>query len=277
MLPQSDKLRDPTSASATNAMPCITEVEESILGGLRDCEEPASARVILEPWMEKLEHLVDAVVVYEAERFAITHWSMGAVQLFGWSRDEMLGRTPDEISFRARTVQMAMEEEIGRRGDWTGETAFVGKDGRSLVVNERAILVRGEGSHPHSVVVAATNVTDKRRAETELLRMQRLDSMGTLVSGLARDFNNVLAPILMCSPALTAIALEPEVGRLVAETILGSARRGSSLVRQVLSFAHGAERRKLPPERASGHRLADLSEGHPDRGPGRAGSVVERG
>lgn len=249
MLPHSDQ---PTGheagASPGQMVPCITQMETAVLERLAAMSDLNAPPVVLEPWVAKLEQLVDAVVIHEAARYTITHWSDGAVLLFGWSREEMLGRGPDEISFRARTAQMAMEEEIAKYGEWTSETAFVGKDGRSLVVNERAILLRCEQGQPRSVIVAATDVTEKRRAETELLRMQRLDSVGALVAGLAHDFNNVLAPILMCSPVLAAGGLEPEVSRVVAETILGSARHGSAIVRQVLNFARGAERRRLPLE-----------------------------
>ena len=42
-----------------------------------------------------------------------------------------------------------------------------------------------------------TDITERKRIESELLRTQRMQSIGALAGGIAHDLNNVLAPILM--------------------------------------------------------------------------------
>jgi two-component system cell cycle sensor histidine kinase/response regulator CckA len=79
----------------------------------------------------------------------------------------------------------------------------------------------------------------KKRLEEKFLRTQRLESIGMLASGIAHDLNNVLAPIILAAPVLREHATNPEDLRIIT-SLEKSAERGVELVRQILSFAHGA-------------------------------------
>jgi two-component system cell cycle sensor histidine kinase/response regulator CckA len=74
----------------------------------------------------------------------------------------------------------------------------------------------------------------------QLLRAQRLESIGTLASGVAHDLNNVLAPVLIGSEILRGIMKDEEADSILS-LIEGSARRGTAIVKQVLTFARGVE------------------------------------
>ena len=87
---------------------------------------------------------------------------------------------------------------------------------------------------------AATDIDDLKQAETQMLRAQRMESIGTLAGGIAHDLNNLLAPISIGAGLLQASELDDESRRLV-ELMAASAERGAALVRQVLSFARGIE------------------------------------
>jgi nitrogen-specific signal transduction histidine kinase len=80
----------------------------------------------------------------------------------------------------------------------------------------------------------------KKRLDERFLRTQRLESIGMLASGIAHDLNNVLAPIILAAPVLREHATNPEDLRIIT-SLEKSAERGVELVRQILSFAHGAE------------------------------------
>src|SRR6185369_8854590 len=59
--------------------------------------------------------------------------------------------------------------------------------------------------------VILRDITEKRRAEAQLLRAQRLESVGTLAGGLAHDLNNILAPIMVSVRLLRRkLANDPE-------------------------------------------------------------------
>ncbi|HEY4989376.1 MAG TPA: ATP-binding protein [Opitutaceae bacterium] len=80
----------------------------------------------------------------------------------------------------------------------------------------------------------------KKRLDEQHLRTQRLESIGMLASGIAHDLNNVLAPIILAAPILREHATNPEDQRMIA-SLEKSAERGVELVKQILTFAHGAD------------------------------------
>ena len=85
----------------------------------------------------------------------------------------------------------------------------------------------------------AWDITEKKQLEAQLRRTQRLESIGTLASGVAHDLNNALAPILM---SIEMMRLEfPETASRYLDLIQGSAKRGADMVKQLLTFAKGAE------------------------------------
>ncbi len=71
-----------------------------------------------------------------------------------------------------------------------------------------------------------------------------MESIGTLAGGVAHDLNNILAPIMMSIELLKDMSESPETEEILA-TIETSARQGSDIVRQVLSFARGVEGERI--------------------------------
>ncbi|SPE62719.1 putative Histidine kinase [Verrucomicrobia bacterium] len=84
----------------------------------------------------------------------------------------------------------------------------------------------------------AEQLAVRRKLEAQLLRAQRLETIGALAGGIAHDLNNVLAPILI-GTQLLAEELKSETSRKVLETIRSRALRGSEMVQQILAFARG--------------------------------------
>jgi len=84
------------------------------------------------------------------------------------------------------------------------------------------------------------DVTERKKLERQFLRAQRMESIATLGGGMAHDLNNILAPIVMSIELLKGMSENPEA-RSILETIEVSAKRGTDIVAQVLSFARGIE------------------------------------
>lgn len=117
-----------------------------------------------------------------------------------------------------------------------------------LAVNEAALERVGCTRHElvvdgrRVVLVAVRDGAVPTEAEAQraaqILRAQRMESVGTLAGGIAHDLNNTLAPILM-SVELLKEECPPGMRDLV-QTIEESATRSADLIRQVLTFARGA-------------------------------------
>jgi two-component system cell cycle sensor histidine kinase/response regulator CckA len=88
------------------------------------------------------------------------------------------------------------------------------------------------------------DITQQKDAEERFLRTQRLESIGTLASGVAHDLNNILVPILMAAPLLREGMADDEREKLLT-LVESSAERGAGVVRQVLTFARGTDGNRL--------------------------------
>ncbi len=90
---------------------------------------------------------------------------------------------------------------------------------------------------PH-LLLLAEDVTEKKLTEAKFLRAQRMESIGSLASGIAHDLNNILAPIVMCAPLL-ALEHTTNSREELARMIESSAHRAVGVVKQLLGFARG--------------------------------------
>jgi PAS domain S-box-containing protein len=201
-----------------------------------------------------LDKARDAILVRDLEG-KILFWNKGAERMYGWTRQEAVGRNVSDIFY---TNPKRFEEVNGltiSQGEWHGELQHLTKDRRELTIEARWTLIRDNEGHPKSVLAINTDITDRKKLEAQFMRAQRMESIGTLAGGVAHDLNNILAPIMMSIDILKEISENPQA-RSILETIEVSAKRGADIVRQVLSFARGLEGQRI--EVQPKHLLKDL-------------------
>ncbi len=92
---------------------------------------------------------------------------------------------------------------------------------------------------------SAREVTERKRLESLVLRMQRQESLSRLSSGIAHDLNNVLAPIMMAGDLLRTATLT-DAERECVEMIRTSSERGADMVRQLLTYSRGVDGHRAP-------------------------------
>ncbi len=184
-----------------------------------------------------LEATSDAVYLIDEQR-RILCWSQGAAALYGWSVDEALGQQVDLLLFNAENNQFEEAlDALKHTNTWTGEHQQVTCSGRELLVQSRWTMVPGTQESDYFLVVNS-DITQKKALELHMLRAQRLESLGTLASGIAHDMNNILGPILM---SINMLESEPEgEQRELLSFLEASTRRGIALMEQMVSFARGA-------------------------------------
>ncbi len=203
-----------------------------------------------------LELSRDAILVCGLDH-RVTYWNKSAERLYGWTAAEAIGRLVTEIKDHNAEVFQQAFEKVMQAGEWDGELNQVGKDGRKLVVEGRWTLLRDAAGQPRSILVINTDITERKKVEEQLLRAQRMESLGTLAGGIAHDLNNALTPIMMSIELLKLH--EHDALRLgVLATIESSARRGADMVRQVLSFSRGVEGQRV--EVQAGHLLKGIEK-----------------
>ena len=186
-----------------------------------------------------LDQAQDAILVRDLEH-NIKFWNKGAERIYGWSAEDVLGKNAGELLFKDLADLEVAKSEVLAKGEWHGDIRQKRRNGEEVMVESRWTLVRDEQGKPSSFLVINTDITEKRRMESQFLRAQRMESIGTLAGGIAHDLNNVLSPILMAVEMLQ-LKVQDESGRQLLEILRSNAERGGNMIRQVLSFARGVE------------------------------------
>jgi len=206
----------------------------------RDITERCEAEEKVREQAALLDMAQDAICVTDMDQRVI-YWNKSSERLYGWKAAEALGRNANELLFKSDSTRPSEAlKSLIRSREWKGELHQVNKSGRDIIVASRWTLVRDQQGAPKSILIINSDITEKKKLETQFLRAQRLDSIGTLASGIAHDLNNILAPILMSVAMLGETATDAE-GRKLLASIEMSTRRGADIVKQLLTFARGIE------------------------------------
>jgi two-component system CheB/CheR fusion protein len=95
------------------------------------------------------------------------------------------------------------------------------------------------------ILLAISDITERRRLEDELRQNQKIESMGTLAAGVAHDLNNILNIIQGYASVIGGDA-EPAAVEESIRAITETTTRGAALVRQLLTLAHKTETKLEP-------------------------------
>lgn len=186
----------------------------------------------------------DAIIVCDRNE-RIVFWSLGAERIYGWSATEAEGRTYPSLLQTEPELFAKARAAVNHHGQWRGELQHFAKAGDRLVLSARWTSLPHPAGGAASILRIDTDVTEQKRVEQQLLRAQRLESIGTLAGGIAHDLNNMLAPIVMGLDLLRGRHDDPGSLALI-DNLQRSARRGSELIKQVLTFARGTEGTRAP-------------------------------
>ncbi|SNQ59325.1 PAS domain S-box protein [Candidatus Methanoperedens nitratireducens] len=206
-----------------------------------------------------LDNAQEAIGVRSLEHNLI-YWNKGAERLYGWTAEEATGKNPVDFMFKGKEEPPQLIEakrSVLEKGEWTGELHQITKDGRDVVVESHWTLICDSEGKPKSILVINTDITEKRKFEMQLLRAQRMESIGTLAGGIAHDLNNVLTPIMMSLQTLEDKFQDEQSQKLL--TILErNLLRGSNLIKHVMSFARGIEGERKPLQAA--HIISEVEK-----------------
>lgn len=218
-----------------------------IVGAWMDITERKAAESELHLRSAALSAAANAIVITDRDGAII--WANPAfTELTGYDVEESLGRNPREL------IKSGKHDAAFYRGMW--ETIVAGKVWRGEVINKRkdgslynerltitpVLDARGE---IHRFIAIKEDITEQKKMQDQLLRTQRLESVGRLASGIAHDLNNILAPMLLAPPLLRAALPDPSMQRLV-DAIESNAQRGAEIIKQLLAFGRGTTGERIP-------------------------------
>ncbi len=211
----------------------------------REAENQVAAQAAL------LDKAKDAIVLYGMDD-TVRYWNRGAERLYGWRAGEAVGRKITALICRDTPERRALLDKLVRQGEWSGELTRLTKSGGEVCIDASWTLVRDEDGEPDSILAINTDITERKKLETQFLTTQRLESIGTLAGGIAHDFNNILAAINGNAKLAGSDLSEDDPLRTPLREIEKASLRAGDLVRQILTFSRRQEARR------QNIRLADV-------------------
>ncbi len=221
-----------------------------VLFFVRDITERKRAEEALYTEKERLSVTLSSIgdgVIATDKSGRITLINAVAEQLTGWSREEAINQ-PLETVFRIineKTRQVCDNPvvKVLRTGNVVGlanHTLLISKDGRELVIADSGAPIMTSDGGVIGVVLVFRDTTEKRKAEEDLSRITRLESVGVLAGGIAHDFNNILSIVLgNISLARTYIGRDDERTLSKCRDAENAVIRAKGLTEQLLTFSKG--------------------------------------
>jgi two-component system, cell cycle sensor histidine kinase and response regulator CckA len=188
-----------------------------------------------------LQSSLDCIISVN-DRGKITAFNPAAEKAFGISGSEAFGKPLADIiatpalrdSRREGVVPFLLSSEpglVGKRIETTGVRA----DGTEFPVELGIIRVELPG--PSTFTAFLRDLTENKKLEQQLLRAQKMESIGRLAGGIAHDFNNLLTIILGYASRLSRRGDSDEEFAHDIKGIENAAGRAATLVRQLLAFS----------------------------------------
>ncbi|SNQ62444.1 PAS domain S-box protein [Candidatus Methanoperedens nitratireducens] len=114
---------------------------------------------------------------------------------------------------------------------------------RTMILNARRLHQTDVDTQ--LILLAIEDITERKKLEAQILRTQRMESIGTLAGGIAHDLNNMMTPMMLSLQILKEKFKDEQSQKLLA-ILEQNSKRAAELIKQVLSFARGVEGERKP-------------------------------
>ena len=185
----------------------------------------------------------------------ITYWNRGAAELYGWTREEAVGKVSHQLM---QTIFPAPLEEINvellRSGRWEGKLVHAKRDRTKVIVASRWSMQHDERGRPVATLETNNDITEReqaeealRQAQAELAHVMRVTTLGEMTASIAHEINQPLGAVVNNASACLRwlAASNQEEARQSAALIIADAHRASEIIGRIRAFV-----KKAPPQKA---------------------------
>jgi PAS domain S-box-containing protein len=171
-------------------------------------------------------------IIYISPAYEVV-WGRTCASLYAAPQTWLESIRPEDRERIALAVQTKQAQ-----GTYDEEYRIIRPDGTERWIRDQAFPVRDADGSINRCVGVAEDITESKRLQEQFFRAQRMEAIGTLAGGIAHDLNNILAPVLM-APVLLRESARTDQERRLLDMIEQSGKRGSNIVRQLLTFSRG--------------------------------------
>jgi len=232
---------------------------EYLLGISEDITERRRAEGALQQSQEQFrilfEHAADSILLLEMMPEGnpiIRDVNEAALRLLGWARDELIGQSTSFLEADPDSSS-GIAEKLRNAPPGTGIAFEVRHPCKDGTIREFEASLREIQVGPKTLGISVErDITGRKAAEATSRQQQKLESIGTLASGVAHEINNPLNVIMNYGQLLLDDPLDPERVKDCAAEIVKESERVAAIVRNLLSFA------RQDKESHSPARIADI-------------------
>jgi PAS domain S-box-containing protein len=191
------------------------------------------------------DSLVDAVLMFDRDGLIID-WNRSAQRMFGWTKAEVLGKTPAAVlRQRGQDGIEVMRLALARDGRWQSEFTVQRKDDKELFCEVLVMPLHNAEGQDIGGAALHRDITERRQLEARLQIAGRMASIGTLAAGVAHEINNPLAFMAANLVVLTEMLEELDGAAspaVLAEfrAILSETQQGANRIRDIVRDLKGA-------------------------------------
>jgi PAS domain S-box-containing protein len=185
--------------------------------------------------------LRDAVFLVDAASKQIVDCNPAASEIFGYSRDQILGRTtgflyPDDAAWE--DYQQRLESAVRERGFlFLPEFLMARKTGEAFPTELSTMPLEGDRGRRFGWVTVVRDIATRKRMEEYVLRTERLAAMGRLAAALAHEINNPLHAIKNSLELVLEFPLKEARRQEYLQAVQIEIERLMDLTHRILDFA----------------------------------------
>jgi len=188
-----------------------------------------------------LESIAEGILEIYSER--VVYANSAAVSLFALPQEELLASYFNDLfdnKLRPRVETLFSSK--------TEEPAEIGLN-NPLKINNRLVIISKlpVKSDPSTTIILITDVTRRKRLEMQLQHVQRMDAIGTIAGGVAHNFRNTLAGVLVNTQVIQMGLEQDSELQKNAKRIDSSVKKGVQLVDGLVQFSRKQIKTELQP------------------------------
>jgi PAS domain S-box-containing protein len=230
-MPRPDGSSVPVLGSASPLFGADGQVRGAV-GAFVDVSDRKKMENLLRERADLLELASEAILVRDMSG-VVQYWNAGAEALYGWSREQIVGRPVNQILETETPIDPTrVESALMSHGRWDGNLIQQTCEGQEVIVASRQVFKKDTGS----ILEINRDITAQTRAEEALRRTEKLAAMGRVAGIIAHEINNPLEAITNAFYLLRDHPSLDEEARYYAQLGDGELARVCHITKQTLGF-----------------------------------------